>query len=81
MNGIECFNNQTSSCLFATIMVCWMGLKCYINKMLHNMNIFLLVWLTGMKICLTRHVTMISLADECLMEVAFILGFALGFTL
>ena len=32
VNGIDCCNNQTSSYSFATAMVCWMGLKCYIQQ-------------------------------------------------
>ena len=45
--------------------------------MLCNTNISLIVWLTGVEICLTLHVVMISLAHECLMAVLPFLGFAL----
>ena len=53
VNGIECCNNQTSLVhLQQPWFVAW-DRNVTFNKMLHNMNIFLMVWSTGVKICLT----------------------------
>ena len=43
------------------------------------MKILLIVWLTGVQICLMRCVAIVSLVDGSFMVVTFISGFVLGF--
>ena len=60
-NGIEfVFNNQTNLVwLLFTKTLCGIEL-CSFNKILHCMQIPIIIWSTGMKICLTGHLTDVS---------------------
>ena len=51
-NGIDCYNNQTLLIHAATTHFDWMGLNVVFNMLLHDQNYFLIVWLSGMIICL-----------------------------
>ena len=75
-NGIESvFNNQTVLILLLLVKtVCGIDLLSF-NKILWCMQIPLIVWLTGMKICLMGHLT-----DSWQLHSLLGFMFALGFT-
>ena len=77
MNGIEfVFNNQTVLNLLLLVKtVCGIDLLSY-NKILWCMQIPLIVWSTGMKICLMGHLTDISWQSRSFLGFVFVLGFA-----
>ena len=77
MNGIEfVFNNQTVLILLLLVKtVCGIGLLSF-NKILHCMQIPLIVCLTSMKICLTGCLTDISQQLCSFLGFTFVLGFA-----
>ena len=51
-NGIDCSNNQTIPICIATFPFDEWDQIVTFNELLHEVNYFLIAWLTGMKICL-----------------------------